>query len=146
VIFIASDHGGFDYKNKVVNFLKDNGYEVEDLGPNELNPQDDYPDFAIPLAQKVGESDDNKGILLCRNGVGMCLAANNVKGIRCGISWNASHAISSRKDDHTNVLALPADYIHERELLETVEAWVNTSYSEDERHNRRLDKVKKARE
>ena len=71
----------------------------------------------------------------------MCLAANKINGIRCGISWNAPHAISSRKDDHTNVLALPADYIHEKDLILTVEAWLNTGFDDDERHLRRLQKV-----
>lgn len=141
MIYIASDHGGFYLKNKILNFLKNKGYEIEDLGPASFVPGDDYPDYAIPLALKVAENDQNKGILICRNGVGMSLAANKTNGVRCGISWNAPHAISSRKDDNTNVLAIPADFIRDHEALATVEAWLCTSFSKDERHIRRLEKV-----
>jgi ribose 5-phosphate isomerase B len=142
MIYIASDHGGFEYKNIIAKFLEEKGYDVADMGPHEFDPKDDYPDYIAPLAAKVTETEGNKGIVLCRNGVGVCLAATKIKGIRCGLSWNAKHAESSRRDDNTNILALPADYVKEDELLSIVETWLETPFGKEKRHIRRLEKVK----
>ena len=142
MIYIASDHGGFALKSAIIEYLTNQGVEIEDIGPHELNPVDDYPDYAIPLANKVRESSENRGIVLCRNGVGMCITVNKIPDIRCALSWNTAHAISSRRDDNTNVLALPADYITQEEAENTTIKWLNTEFSNDIRHLRRLKKVK----
>lgn len=141
MIYISSDHGGFDLKTKILQHLQNKGYEIEDLGPFSFDPNDDYPDFAILLGNKVKEHKENQGILICRNGVGMCLVTNKIPGIRCGISWNAPHARSSKRDDDTNVIAIPADYIDEETSFDTIEAWLTTAFSEEERHLRRLRKI-----
>ena len=91
------------------------------------------PDFAKLVTDKIVQNPHDRGILICRNGIGMCLAANKIERIRCGISWNASHAATSRKDDNTNILALPADYIHDQEAFNTVETWLNTSFSKEKK-------------
>lgn len=140
MIFIASDHGGYELKNKIFDYLEDGGIKVADLGPFRMRPGDDYPDFVKPLISKVLSGPDNKGILICRNGVGVCMMANKSKGIRAGLSWNIKHAVSSRNDDNTNILCLPADYIFEEEALKTVEAWLNTPFSKEQRFTRRLTK------
>lgn len=84
----------------------------------------------------------NKGIVICRNGVGVSMFANKIKGIRAGISWNPKQAKSSRNDDNTNVLALPSDYIDSKTALEIVDVWLKTKFSNDKRHLRRLAKVR----
>jgi len=140
MIYISSDHAGFELKNKIVNHLEYQGVPCKDMGPYELHPEDDYPDYVKPLVDKVTVKTDNRGILLCRNGVGMCMAANKFKGIRAVLSWNAKHAASSRNDDNTNVLCLPTDYIFEEEALNTVDAWLKTPFGKEIRYTRRLKK------
>jgi RpiB/LacA/LacB family sugar-phosphate isomerase len=93
------------------------------------------------LINKVLSAQGSMGILICKNGVGVCMMANKFKGIRAGLSWNIKHAVSSRNDDNTNILCLPADYIFEEEALKTVEAWLNTPFSKEERFSRRLKKA-----
>lgn len=142
-IYLASDHGGFDLKEKIQEHLIASGKEVVDLGPENLNPDDDFPDFAIPLAEKVAENQDNLGILLCRNGAGVEVAANKVDGVRAVLSWDPKHAASTRADDNANVLALPADYIDSQKAFEVVDTWLATPYKEEERFERRLEKIEK---
>lgn len=141
MIYISSDHGGFSLKNYLVKTFKDKGVDLEDLGPKELDDGDDYPDFAINLAKKVEENSESKGILICRNGVGMSVVANRFKGVRAALSWSAEHAKSSRNDDDSNILTLPADYISEIEAVDIVGAWLNTPFSGEERMKRRLEKL-----
>lgn len=142
-IFLASDHGGFELKEKIKEHLSNSGKEVIDLGPEKLDPGDDFPDYAIPLAEKVAESQDNLGILLCRNGAGVEVAANKVDGVRAALSWEPKHAASTRADDNSNVLALPADYLSDSVAFKTVDAWLSTPYTKEERFERRLEKIEK---
>ena len=141
MIYIASDHGGFKLKEKIEEYLKDKGLEVMDLGPQKLNPTDDFPDFVIPLAKKVAENKENLGIALCRNGVGVEVAANKINGVRAALSWDPKHAASSRRDDNSNVLTIPADYLDENKAIEVLDAWLSTSYSKEPRFERRLKKI-----
>lgn len=143
-ILIASDHGGFELKTKLSNFLKEAGHIVEDGGAYSLQPEDDYPDYVLVAVKKFQELLKNpekvRLILLCRNGVGVCMLANKFKEIRCTLSFSPDHARSSRADDNTNTLALPADYINEQEALEIVQIWLETPFSNHSRHVRRLNK------
>lgn len=141
MLYIASDHGGFKLKNLIVEHLEERGEEVEDLGPHKMDADDDYPDYAAPLAERVAEDDDARGILICRNGIGVCIVANKYKGIRAGIGYSESAAESQREDDDTNVLCLPADEIDDEQAIDIVESWIRTSFSNAERHVRRLAKV-----
>ena len=142
MIYISSDHGGFALKQELVKFLHQKNIDVTDLGPSELNMDDDYPDYVFPLAHKVAADPiENKGILICRNGVGVSMLANKVKGIRVALSWNPKHAISSRNDDNTNILALPSDYIDVETAKEILEKWLETKFSGEMRHKRRLEKI-----
>ena len=142
MIYIASDHGGFELKNKIVKFLKSKDIEVKDMGPPNHDPEDDYPDFVIPVVMNVlDDRENNRGILLCRNGVGVDMFANKFKGVRCALSWDPKHAKSSKIDDNTNMLALPADYLTEKDAFEIVETWIHESFGGAERHKRRLRKV-----
>jgi ribose 5-phosphate isomerase B len=141
MVYIASDHGGFELKQKLVEYLVKMGFQYKDLGPFEYIADDDYPDYVKPLAENVAASSENCGIVICRNGVGVSMLANKFKGIRCALSWNPRHAASSRNDDNTNVLALPADYISPQEAEETVKSWLSTPFSNANRYIRRLKKV-----
>src|SRR3990167_990809 len=141
MIYIASDHGGFKLKEKIEEHLHSKGLQVQDLGPDRLDPTDDFPDFAIPVAKKVAENQGSLGVLLCRNGVGVEVAANKINGVRAALSWDPRHAASSRHDDNSNVLALPADYLDEKKAVEVLDAWLSTPYSKEVRFERRIKKI-----
>ena len=143
MIYLASDHGGFKLKEAIEKHLREKGEDVVDLGPEKLDPTDDFPDFVIPLAKKVAEDPKNLGVALCRNGVGVEVAANKIDGVRAALSWDPKHAASSRRDDNSNVLALPADYLDEKKAIEVLEAWLSTPYAKEPRFERRLKKIEK---
>ena len=142
MIYITSDHAGLNLKNFLMKNLEKEGFEVEDLGPTSYDQNDDYPDFVKILAKKMKEGiDNNLGIVICKNGVGVSVASNKFKHLRAALSWNPEHAVSSKTDDNSNVLALPAGYITEEEALNITRKWIQTPFSNDERHVRRLEKV-----
>jgi len=142
MIYLAADHGGFELKRHLGEFLERNGYEVKDLGNSELNPNDDYPDFAILAVRKVLEDPDkNMAILACRSGTGETILANRFSGIRATNSFSEKHSQKSREHNNSNVLALPADYISFDIAEKIVAAWLSTEFSGDERHVRRLQKI-----
>jgi RpiB/LacA/LacB family sugar-phosphate isomerase len=141
MIYITSDHAGFRLKNALVEYLRGRDVEIIDMGPNRYDESDDYPDYVIPTMKKVQENYNNKAIVICRNGVGVCVAANKFNNIRCGLSWDSDHVKTARADDDINVLALPADYIDEEKAKEIALVWLQTSFSKNERHERRLRKV-----
>lgn len=145
-IYLGADHGGFSFKNKLAAHLKKAGYELNDLGDEKLDPNDDFPVFAHKVVAKVLSSDDTdaRGILMCRSGQGMCMAANRFKGIRAALGWSKKAAVSSRNDDDSNVLCLPVDDINEDELLKIAEAWLDTPFARAARfvrRNRELDNL-----
>jgi len=141
MIYISSDHRGFELKNYLVKELVSNGIGIVDLGPLELNPDDDYPDYAKLVAEKIQEDPEDMGILICANGVGISIAANKFDGVRAALSWNPEHATTTRTDDGANILVLPADYITVGTALETVQTWLGTNFSGEDRHIRRLQKL-----
>ena len=142
MIYLAADHGGFELKKHLLEFLKVGGYEVSDLGNSEFDPADDYPDFAIKAIREVLKNpSEAKAILACRSGTGESILANRFHGIRATNSSNVEHAKMSREHSDTNVLALPADYIDSATAEEIVSVWLSTKFSGDERHVRRLKKI-----
>lgn len=142
MILFAADHGGFELKKYLLAGLEADGYEVKDMGAYSHNPEDDYPDFVVPAMEELQKDPGtNKAVVLCRNGVGVCVAANKFPNVRCVLSFSEEHAKSARMDDNANVLALPADYISEEEALKIVKAWLSTPFSNEDRHIRRLNKV-----
>lgn len=140
MVYIAADHRGFEAKNEIVDFLKLNNYEVEDLGATELIPDDDYPDYAIPLAEKTVES-NALGIVLCGSGVGVSIAANKVKGARAAYIESVEHAVKAKQDDNANVLVLDAMTFDENKDFEIIKKFLETEFSNAERHNRRINKI-----
>ncbi len=145
MLYIAADHGGFELKQKLIAYLTSQNIAVKDLGAHDLNSTDDYPDFVVPLVKNVladiENGMDSKGIVICRNGVGVSMHANKFAGIRCALSWNPKHAKSARKDDNANVLALGADYLDDQQAQEIVHTWLDTTFEQEERHMRRLQKI-----
>jgi len=140
MIYIASDHAAFEQKLIIVNFLREQGYNVEDLGPDVYEKADDYPDYAFPLAERV-VAEKAKGILLCGSGVGVSIAANKVKGARAAYAETKINAVKSREDDDANILVLDAITFDPDKDLPLVKIWLETEFSGAERHIRRLNKV-----
>lgn len=142
MIYLAADHGGYAVKEKVQSLLRQWQVEAKDLGPHRLQPDDDYPDYIIPLAEAVA-AQNGRGIISCRNGQGAAIVANKVEGIRAAVCWNEACARTSRNDDDSNILSLPADYLNDQELARIVRTWIETPFSADARHIRRLTKIKR---
>lgn len=142
MIYIGSDHRGFELKKKIKEKLQAHNYQFEDVGANEFNPNDDYTDFAIRTAEKVAENQENYGVLLCGSGVGVCIASNKVKGIRAALIDNLEIVKKSREDDDINILCLPADFIDENLAWEIIEIFLNTEFIANEKHLRRIEKIK----
>jgi len=141
-IFIGADHRGFELKNILRDWLRREGHEVVDLGAEEYNKDDDYPDFGIRVAQAVADDPgDSFGITICGSGVGMAVVADKVKGVRAGMIHDPEIARASRRDDDINVLALGADYIDSDMAKEVISAWLDTDFSGEERHVRRIGKI-----
>lgn len=144
MLYIASDHGGFVLKEHLRSWLLQDKGRVTDLGPERLVPDDDYPDYAKKVAAKVSRNPETDfGILICRSGQGVCIAANKFKHVRAGLVWNVKEARASRNDDHTNILCLPSDYITLKQAQRIVRTWLDTPWSKDKRHIRRVRKIGK---
>jgi len=140
MIYLGSDHGGYELKEVIKKDLQDRGEAVEDLGASDDTPSD-YPEYAYAVAEKVTDDNENRGILFCRSGQGMAIVANRIKGIRVALAWNKEVAVESRKDNDSNVLSLPADYVSEDEARAIVTAWLETPFSSEPRHQHRIDEI-----
>jgi ribose 5-phosphate isomerase B len=140
-IFLGSDHNGFHMKERVFAYLVKHGYEVEDVGDEQLDPDDDFPQFAQAAALKVlGEEEgEGRAILLCGGGQGMAMAANRFKGIRASVVWDAFEAKMTRNDNDSNVLALPSRVLTDEEgtWQGIIETWLNTPFAAAVRFKRR---------
>jgi len=140
-IYLGADHQGFYLKEKLFAYLAKHGYDVEDVGDNELDPNDDFPDFAQMAATRIiGDTDkDPRAILICGGGQGMAIAANRFRGIRAVVIWDSAQAKESRDDNDSNVLCLPANVVAEDEGLwkGIVDTWLNTPFSHTPRYKRR---------
>jgi len=144
MLYIGADHRGYNLKEALKVYLRELNYVWEDLGAKELNPNDDYPDFALAVAKKVAENpEENRGILICGSGVGVDIVANKIKGIRSALCFDAKQARISRNDDNVNVLSLASDFISEGLAKEIVKIWLETPFSGLEHHARRIEKIKK---
>lgn len=147
MIYFAADHRGFELKEALKAHLSARGILFEDVGAAALDPDDDYVDFAAAAAVKIAENPaDHKGIFLCGSGHGVDIVANKFKGIRAALCWNADVAKQSREHDEANVLILPADWLTEEQAKEIVNVWLETESSGEERHMRRIAKIRKAEE
>ena len=139
-IAIACDHGALELKLAVKEHLLEKGIEVCDFGTDSL-ASCDYPDFVAPAAKAVAAGECDKGIVLCSTGIGVSIAANKVKGIRCALLHDKMSARLTRQHNDTNMMALGAACVGEKLALEIVDTWLDTEF-EGGRHQRRVDKIK----
>ncbi len=139
-IAVGCDHGALELKNKVAAHLKQRGFEVEDVGTYTLDSCD-YPDYAAKAARLVASGECERGIVLCTTGIGVSIAANKIKGIRCALLGDLMSARLTRQHNDTNMMALGAAVTGEGLALEIVDTWLDTEFSKGERHQRRIDKV-----
>ena len=145
-IYLGADHNGFHMKEKVQSYLEKHDYAVEDVGGKELDPNDDFPEFAQMAALKVvGDHDakDPRAILICGGGQGMCMAANRFRGIRASVIWDAYEAKMTRNDNDSNVLCLPSRVLEDNDAAwqGIIETWLNTPYANAARFRRRNAKL-----
>jgi ribose 5-phosphate isomerase B len=141
-VYISADHAGFELKKKIIGYLKDQHYQTVDLGPKKYNPKDDYPDFAFKMGEKTAQNKNSRGILICRSGIGMSIAANKVKGIRAALCMEELQAEKAREHNNANVLVLAADFINFKEMKKIIKKFLETEFSGEKRHIRRLAKIR----
>lgn len=150
-LFIGTDHAGFELKEELKVFLEDQGYTIEDMGAHELDPEDDYPDYIIPVAKAVATNPEVKGIILGGSGQGEAIVANRFKGIRA-VVFNGQYEphdgrevpdeiIISREHNDSNILSLGARFLSADDAKRAVTKWLATPFSADERHLRRIEKI-----
>ncbi|MDP1629469.1 MAG: RpiB/LacA/LacB family sugar-phosphate isomerase [bacterium] len=143
MLYIGADHRGYNLKEEIKKHLDGLKMKYEDIGASILDAQDDYPDYAKEVAQKVArEPEEHRGILLCGSGVGVNIVANKFDGIRAALVWNEKGAKASRIDDNANVLSLPADDLTPEETKKIVKIWLETPFTREDRHYRRIQKIK----
>ncbi len=142
-LVIASDHAGFALKSELLAYLKDEGHEVEDLGPHTLDPEDDYPDYCAPVGERVAKDTELLGIVIGFSGQGEAMAVNRVHGARAAVYYGGPEEVLrlSREHNNANVLALGAKFLTLDDAKEAVVVWLGVDFSHSERHQRRIQKL-----
>lgn len=145
-IFLAADHAGFQMKEELKSWLAELGQEVVDLGANELDPDDDYPDFVLPLANEISNDPDARGIVCAGSGQGEAMAANRFKNVRATAysAHNLDIVRLSREHNDANVFSIGARFVSLDEAKEAITSWLETDLSNDPRHARRIKKFEDA--
>lgn len=141
LIALGADHAGFDLKEQIRGWLSQRGIEVLDLGPHTFNPEDDYPDFARAVALSVAGGESDLGIIVCSTGIGSCIAANKLKGVRAALCQDTFCARMTRLHNDANVLCLGSNVVGPLLAQEIANTFVSTSFSGEERHRRRVAKI-----
>ncbi len=140
-IFLGADHAGFETKERLKKFFDKNKIAYEDLGTHSEESVD-YPDYAVKVARSVA-SEKARGILICGTGTGMAIAANKVKGVRAALAYDSYSAKMSRNDNDVNVLCLRGRKFSYKQAESIVKIWLKTPFSNEERHKRRIEKIRK---
>lgn len=141
-IFLASDHRGFYLKEEMKDWLMSSGHQVVDCGNTTHDESDDYPDFAAAAAKQVAADTTSRGVVFCGSGAGVSVVVNKVKGVRGSIGIVREQVEAARGDDDLNMLVIAADFTQADRAKEMIEAFLNTEYKAEERHARRLEKIK----
>lgn len=144
-IYIGSDHAGFELKNKLIEFIKSLNIEIIDKGAFSFNPTDDYPDFIVPVAQEVAKDTEYRGIILGSSGQGEQISANKINGIRAIEYYGGNKDIVKlgREHNNANILSIGANFINFDEAKEAIKIFIETPFSNEERHIRRINKIEK---
>ena len=163
-VYLATDHAGFELKNKVVEFLKKEGHDVEDCGPEVYDKDDDYPDFISIAAQKVSQNPEEFGIVFGGSGQGEAIVANKFNNVRCALFYGpvippiATDITGKTSDDpyemlrltrehnNSNMLSIGVRFMSEEDVFNAIKLFLNSKYSGEERHARRIEKIKKLEE
>lgn len=142
-IYLGTDHAGFLHKEAVKNFLLTEGFEIEDIGAHDLDENDDYPDFIIPVAKAVSEGVAEAGIVFGGSGQGEAICANRFKNVRATVFYGGSEniIILGREHNNSNILSIGARFVSIEETIEAIRLWIQTNFSEEERHIRRINKL-----
>ena len=144
-LYIASDHAGYQLKKRLIRCLENElNRKVEDMGPFEYDPEDDFPDYIIPTAQKAVAT-NGRAIMLCGSGIGACIAANKVKGMNAALAYNIESARLSREHNDANGLCLPARVLTEDHAMAMVKRWLETEFvsGKYERRNKKIEEFEK---
>ncbi|MBM3209458.1 RpiB/LacA/LacB family sugar-phosphate isomerase [Candidatus Shapirobacteria bacterium] len=141
MIYLGSDHRGYQLKEKIKEWLTGWGYEYEDLGNERYEPEDDYPEFATKVAKGVLRELGDLGILICGSGIGISIVANRFAGVRCGLGFSEEQIRRGRKEDDINCLALPADFVNDDEARQIVRAFLETKFLGEEKYKRRIREI-----
>ena len=149
-IYLGADHRGFALKEKISQWLFKREYEFEDLGALSFNPNDDYPKYAAQVASMVKSSfakaTEDRGILFCGSGIGVDVVANKFDGIRAGLGKSEEQVRAGRKHDNMNILVIAADFTQEKEAEKMVQAFLETKFDWEEKHEKRLQDIQKIEE
>lgn len=148
MLYLSSDHAGFELKTALIKYLADHQYEYEDCGATSYNEKDDYPDFIIPCAEKVAQDVGSFGIVIGGSGQGEALAANKVKGIRAALYYGGDTNIItlSKQHNNANVLSLGARFLSISDAEKALQLWLDSKFTDEERHVRRLNIISKYEE
>ncbi len=142
IVYIGADHNGYAFKKELIPLIRDKGYEVIDVGNTAEDPDDDYPTFGRAVAEKVSADYERaRGVLICGSGVGMDVVANKTYWVRSALVTNPDQAFDSRHEDDTNVLCIPARYVRLDAAKQIVSTWLETPFSGEARHERRLQEI-----
>ena len=144
-IYLGADHAGFELKEHIMKFLINKGYKVEDQGTYKFDQNDDYPDFIIPVAKNVAKNPNGRGIIFGASGQGEAIAANRTKGVRAAVYYGGNMEIVklSRTHNNANILSLGARFLTKEEAVKAVKLWLDTDFSNETRHIRRIKKIDK---
>jgi ribose 5-phosphate isomerase B len=140
-VIIGSDHAGYNVKEKLKEWFNLKGISYEDIGTNNPNIEDDYPDYAKKVAKLVSKDKKKKGILICGSGMGMTIAANKIKGIRAVSAYDEYSAKMARQDNNANILGLRGRYFPYNKTKKIVETFLLTQFSKKIRHKKRIQKI-----
>ncbi len=142
-IYIGTDHAGFEMKENLTSFLRELGHDVKDMGAHSFEALDDYPDFIRPVAEAVADESSFRRIILGGSGQGEAMCANRVKGVRAAVYYGGTVdiAILSREHNDANILSLGARFVEMDEAKEVVRVWLETPFSGEEKHARRIAKL-----
>ena len=138
---IAADHGGFDLKEQLARVLRGAGYEVVDFGAHKMSPEDDYPDFIVPLARAVARGEVERGVAVCGSGVGACVAANKIRGVRAALIADIFSAHQGVEDDDMNMICLGGRVTGYALAWDLTRTFLTARFVGAERHRRRLAKI-----
>lgn len=140
-IFLGADHRGFELKKALIDWLLDNGFEIEDKGADEFLDNDDFIEYAVSVGEEVAKDKAAKGIVICGSGAGVEIAANKVNLVRCSLGQSVQQITKAREADDINILAIAADFTDSQKAKDLVEAFLKTPFIPSENHLRRIEKI-----